>query len=489
MSSSSPARPNQSQWKSQLYHRTSQVWERGTNELIEALADLTQNALHLLLEEQKIPVRSPVDPQDVPEKFSLKLPTQPQSIQEVMQGVMRLLLSAPTTSGPRFFNQLFAGHDPAGTPADMLASLCNHSMYTYKIGGPLIVMEEQVLCGLRRLAGFPEKNGGGIFTPGGSLSNFAAMLCARDRIAPQAKENGIPLHLKIYCSEEAHYSVTKGASMMGLGRASVRAIPSDDLGIMNPAQLNQHIIKDRNEGFMPMMIIATAGTTVLGAFDPIVELVEIAQKENIWLHVDGAFGGSALWSDELKNLCKGLEQADSFTWDAHKAMGLPLTCSALLTRDPLVLTQAFSEQASYLFQGEVDLMNPGMRSLQCGRRNDALKLWAAWQYHGDQGWAERTNRLRSLACALAELIKDRPNFSLHREPMFLNVSLEYKGRSSISICENLEKEQRALVGYAYSKGRCVIRVAVINPELTLFDLKTLLDDIESVADYSERVDF
>lgn len=478
---SKQARPSP---RDELLEGASQPWSRGSAALSEALSALSSNALRLLEEEELTPVRAVLPPGEVSERLSLKLPERGVALQEVMERVLQVLLSAPATSGPRFFNQLFAGHDPAGTPADMLASLANHSMYTYKVGGPLVVMEELTLRGLRRLTGFPEE-GGGIFTPGGSLSNLAAMLCARDRAAPMAKEEGVPRGLRLYCSEEAHYSVRKGAGVVGLGRSSVRAVPTDERGVMRCAVLREMIQEDKRSGAQPMMIIATAGSTVLGAFDDLQGCAEIAEQEGLWLHVDGAFGGTALWSTELRGLCAGLERADSFTWDAHKAMGLPLTCSALLTRDPLAPAQALAEHASYLFQGEVDLLNPGTRSLQCGRRNDALKLWAAWQYHGDQGWAERTDRLWTLARALTELIKRRPQLTLLMEPSFFNVSFEYQGRSSVSICERLERERRALVGYAYTKGRCVIRVAVVNPALTLADLEALLDAVERVAPHCE----
>lgn len=462
----------------ELLCSTERAWERGSDALAQALEVLSRDALRILKEEQVTPVRSVVAPEGLSE--ALALPAHPGSLAEVQERVTQLLLSAPSTSGRRFFNQLFAGHDPIGTPTDMLASLVNHSMYTYKVGGPLIVMEEVVLRGLRRLAGFPE-DGGGIFTPGGSLSNLSAMLCARDRFAPSAKEEGTPKGLTLYCSEESHYSVKKGAGIVGFGRSSVRAVPTDERGVMRSDALLEMIQADRRAGSQPMMIIATAGTTVLGAFDDLEATAEVARSEGLWLHVDGAFGGTALWSDALRGLCAGLERADSFTWDAHKAMGLPLTCSALLTRDPHAPARALSEQASYLFQSGADLLNPGTRSLQCGRRNDALKLWAAWQYHGDDGWTARTDRLWALAQTLTALIKRRPQLELLMEPQYLNVSFEYRGRSSVSICERLERERRALVGYAYAKGRCVIRVAVVNPELTRADLEALLDEVEAVA--------
>ncbi|MBM4291587.1 MAG: hypothetical protein FJ138_09185 [Deltaproteobacteria bacterium] len=457
-------------------------WPRGAAALEETLARLSVDALELLRADVAEPVRAPLPPEEAARRHTLALPARGAPLHAVMDDVVALLRAAPATSGPRFFNQLFAGRDPVAAPADMLASLANHSMYTYKVAGPLVLMELEVLRGLRRALGYPEGEGGGLFAPGGSLSNLAAMLCARDHaFGPSAREEGLPREARLYTSAEDHYSVRKGAGVMGLGRAHVVAVECDAEGRMRPDLLAARLRADRAAGLRPMMINATAGTTVRGAFDPLDALADVAAGEGGWLHVDGAFGGAALWSPRLRPLCAGAARADSFTWDAHKAMGVPLTCSALLTRDPLAPARALSESASYLFQADGDALNPGTRSLQCGRRDDALKLWAAWRYHGDEGWAARADRLRDLALALADEVRRRPRLRLTEEPPFLNVCFEYVGRSSEEVCERLRLTRRALVGYALMGGRAVVRAAVVNPELTLNDLRALLDAVEEVA--------
>ena len=275
---------------------------------------------------------------------------------------------------------------------------------------------------------------------------------------------------------------------MGLGRGNVVKVKCDMNGRMDPLALKKAIQDDRKAGYNPMMINGTAGTTVRGAFDPFEALASIAQEEQLWFHIDGAFGGTALWSEEIGHYLKGSEKADSFTWDAHKAMGVPLTCSVLLTKDAQATSKALSENADYLFQSDSDWLNPGTRSLQCGRRNDAIKLWAAWQYYGDQGWTERLERQRDLTLVLADLIQKRPQFHLTEPPPYLNVCFEYRGRSSESICAALQHKCLGLVGYGTVKGRTIIRPAVINPELTQADLVHLLDSIEEVAPECDLID-
>ena len=463
------------------------AWPRGGDELIKGVMASLSALSELLSSETTRPVSESSDPNTMRTELGLSLSAEPQSLEEVIEHLTQVMRAAPLTSGPRFFNQLFGGRDPAAFCGELFAALGNHSVYTYKVAGPLVLIEDVLIQTLGRYAGLsaPDQPCGGIFTPGGSLSNLAAMLCARDRCAPEWRERGM-IDARVYTSAEAHYSVRKGAGIIGLGRDNVIAVECDEAGRLSPQALQARITADREAGHRPMLVVATAGTTVRGAFDPIDALADVCEREDLWLHVDGAFGGSALLTPTLRGLLRGIERADSLTWDAHKAMGVPLTCSVLLTRDSKACARSLSESASYLFQADDDWLNPGTRSLQCGRRNDALKLWAAWRYHGDLGWARRVERARALALDLAEQVESREHFKLCESPHFLNVCFEYVDshgtpRDHQKICRLLQVERRALVGYATFKGRVVVRAAVINPELTSADLTTLLDEIETVA--------
>ena len=454
-------------------------FEGGHRALQEALAALSPSALRLTEDESGRPVQAPLSPEEHFARLALTLPEEGRPLSEVLDMVEKVLAGAPKTSGGAFFNQLFGGRDPAATFADMLSTLMNHSLYTYKLAGPLVLIEAQLLCSMAERVGYREA--GGLFCPGGSLSNLVAMLCARDRIAPSAKERGVPPGLRVYCSSESHYSLQKAINIIGLGRENLVSISVDHQGAMCPELLQSSISDDLAAGLRPMMVCGTAGTTVRGAFDPFKAIAEIAEKFGIWFHIDGAFGGSALWLPELAPKLAGVDRADSFTWDAHKAMGVPLTCSVLLTRERVAVSRALSEGAHYLFQEDDDSLNPGLSSLQCGRRNDALKLWAAWQLRGAVGWRARIERQRALALALAEEVSASATLELSEAPHFLNVCFEYPGRSSADICARLQREQRALVGYGTVRGREVIRAAVINPQLTRADLKQLIQDIITIA--------
>ncbi|MEE2643468.1 MAG: pyridoxal-dependent decarboxylase [Myxococcota bacterium] len=452
---------------------------RGDGDLVQMLSALSPSALKVAESQCTKPVARSQSPEALRETLALSLPVQGRPLEEVLAATVEVVSAAPVTAGPAFFNQLFSGRGAAAIFAEMLSGLANHSMYTFKLAGPMVIIEALLIEKMSAPVGYGQS--GGVFCTGGSLSNLVAILCARDRVVPAAKEEGLPQRLRIYSSAESHYSIRKGANIAGIGRGNVVSVPVDGLGRMCPDALRVAIEADLHAGARPMMINGTAGTTVRGAFDPMQALAELAEEFGLWFHIDGAFGGSALWSPELKPLLEGAARADSFTWDAHKAMGVPLTCSVLLTRDPVSASRALREGADYLFQGDTDALNPGLRSLQCGRRNDALKLWAAWQHFGDEGWRRRLERQRGLALALAQRIEVNPALILSEPPHFLTVCFEYPGRSSASICEALQQKQRALIGYGQVKGREVIRAAVMDPQLTTADLDALVDAVIEVA--------
>src|SRR5690606_9625364 len=252
-----------------------------------------------------------------------------------------------------------------------------------KAAGVQVLIEREITSRMAQMAGFPD--GEGVFAPGGSMSNFAAMLIAREEKLPGTRERGVNATgaggaggnggpAIVYTSADAHYSIAKSMNMLGLGRGNLRKVMTDADGRMDPADLRAQIESDRVAGFAPIMVIATAGTTVRGAFDPLPQLAEVAREFDLWLHVDGAFGTSVLLSDKHRHLMQGSELADSLVWDAHKVMGAPLTCSVARTKQRGLFEKHIGEDAEYLFQDDDAELNPGTRSLQCGRRNDALKL-------------------------------------------------------------------------------------------------------------------
>lgn len=426
----------------------------------------------------------PVRPYKSPEEAAIALEVAPGANGLDNEGLRSklttLLQLTPATSTRRFFNQLFGGSDPAAVLGDMLTPLLNNSMYTWKVAGPHVLIENALVARMARFSGLD--TGDGIFTPGGSLSNMTAMLIARNEALGDCREHGMGGAVgRVYSSADAHYSIRKSAGMVGIGRANVVPIATDENGRMRPDALAAAITQDLAAGRLPVMINATAGTTVQGAFDPIDAIADVAHEFGVWLHVDGAFGASLLLSRSHRYRLAGVERADSLTWDAHKMMGVPLTCSVILTRHAGLLAKHLSESATYLFQGDADRFNPGTRSIQCGRRNDLLKLWTAWQHHGDDGYEARIDHVMALAAYATAKINATETMRLRHVPESVNVCFEVVGKSSSDICAQLHTKGLAMVGTGDVRGRRTVRLVCVDPAMTALDIDTFFNAVIEVA--------
>ena len=278
---------------------------------------------------------------------------------------------------------------------------------------------------------------------------------------------------------------------MGFGHDHVITVESDDLGRMKPDSLSRAIEEQRALGALPFCVAATSGTTVLGAYDPLDAIADVCAEENLWFHVDGAWGGSALMSDRLRDLMAGCERADSLTWDQHKMMGLPLICSTILFRDRTTLMKMNSLGGEdYIFHGSDD-GDLGPMSLQCARRVDALKLWMAWKVYGRSGFAQRIERLFDLAQHMARRASEHPDFELVSPVSSLNICFRYvpDPTQSVQVIDHATREARTkltqsgrlLVNFAQVQGRPCWRVVLSNFGLDETLVDRAFDEIETAC--------
>ncbi|MEC8831771.1 MAG: aminotransferase class V-fold PLP-dependent enzyme, partial [Bacteroidota bacterium] len=360
-----------------------------------------------------------------------------------------------------FFNQLFGGRNGKAVLGDLLAVVLNNSMYTYKAAGPQIGVEKEILRKINELLGW-SKSGGGTFAAGGSMTNFMALLMARDAAKSTIRYEGFKGKLRVYTSVESHYSIPKNAAFSGIGRDNVRYIETDNQGRMNPLALEKAIEADRKEGFLPVMVNATAGTTVLGAFDPIEALNKVCKKHGVWLHVDGAYCGSVLFSEQYRYLIEGIGQVDSFSFNAHKMLGTPLSCSIIVVKDKEHLYDSFSNEAAYLYQTDHDEFNLGKTSLQCGRRNDALKFWTLWKSVGTRGLEKMVDHQFLLAETAREYIRQHSDYKLYSFDSSISICFNYRQIPAERICTLLFQHSELLVGYGRFRDEEFIRLVSIN---------------------------
>ena len=450
-------------------------------------------------QDRSIPVARPLPPSELLAVMNLSLREQGRPFAELTSDMEEVLTHSVRTGHPRFFNQLFGGWDPASILGEWIAALINTSMYTYEAAPVATLMEVEIIRRMNELVGF--EKGEGVFAPGGSSSNLMATLAARQRKFPHAKKEGHRAEDKpaLFLSTEAHYSVLRAASIMGLGLNAAVEVPCDAEGRMIPEALELAIEESLAAGQTPFFVNATAGTTVAGAFDPISQLADITDKHGLWLHVDASLGGTVLFSNRHRQLMAGVERADYVTWNPHKLMGVPLACSATLMREPGVLRATNAMDADYLFHGKSDTCyDLGDLSLQCGRRVDALKLWFSWQAHGDSGFAQRVDHLFEMAAHFRENLVARDGFELVREPQSISVCFRYiperlrsltgeSRRDAVSTCTTRVRAQmteqgRFLLNYATVDGSPAYRMVLVNARTTEEDMTALLDEIERLSE-------
>jgi len=416
---------------------------------------------NLLADEDKHPVAEFVPSDILGERLDLKLQNAPLPTAELEAALKDLVFTSPRTATPGFFNQLFGGRQDKAILGDLLSVMLNNSMATYKAAGPQIGVEKAIIREVCNLIGWDESSDG-TMGPGGSMTNLMGMLMARDAYNPDTRHKGVHQNMTVYTSVESHYSTPKNAAFAGIGRENVRKIKTDDQGRMDNAVLRDTIKEDLAKGLHPVLINCTAGTTVLGAFDNLDEASKIAKEFGLWLHVDGAYCGSALFSDKYKHLISGVEKVDSFTINAHKMLGTPLSCSLIMVKDKTHLLESFSNEASYLYQTDHDAFNLGKMSLQCGRRNDALKFWVLWKSLGTQGLGDMVEKQFALADTARDYVRRNPDYTDYSVDDTVAICFNYKGIPADKLCTALYQQSEILVGYGSFREVQFVRLVTIN---------------------------
>lgn len=449
--------------------------------LKETLTFFNKISNELLDDEQKNPVAEYIPVEKLFDTLNLELQDEPMPSEEFESLFKDLIFKTPRTATNAFFNQLFGGRNEKAILGDLMAVMLNNSMYTYKAAGPQVGVEKSVLRKVCNMIGWDEK-ADGTFATGGSMTNFMSMLMARDHSQKTIRFKGGNTKMTVYTSKESHYSIPKNAAFAGVGRDNVRYIESDEYGRMKIDELELAILNDIENGFVPILVNLTAGTTVMGAFDPIEKVVDFCNEREIWVHVDGAYCGSVLFSDKYKHLIKGLEKVDSFSFNAHKMLGTPLTCSIIVAKNKDHLYDSFSNEASYLYQTDHDDFNLGKTSLQCGRRNDALKFWTLWKSVGTKGLEEIVNKQFELADTARDYIRSNSDYKLYSYDDSISICFNYKDISARDICTALYEESELLVGYGTFMGDEFIRLVTINSQNSNEEVIQFFKTLESFVD-------
>jgi len=295
----------------------------------------------------------------------------------------------------------------------------------YQVSPVLTIVEKYTTKHLASLFGLPASTCGGISQPGGSAANGTAIVVARNTLYPETKINGNgSLKLMLFTSAHGHYSVEKAANLFGLGSKNVIPVPVDGEGRMLSHDFERLVKESRDRGETPFFLNATAGTTVLGSYDPFIALSTICRAQRMWLHIDGSWGASVIYSPKhASSRLAGSHLADSITINPHKMLGAPLTTSFLLGADMNAFYKALTLPAGYLFHNKAggsvdDIYDLADLTPQCGRRADSLKWFLALQYYGTQHFAELVAEGYDNAEYLLAALKKNGNFvTISPEPL------------------------------------------------------------------------
>ncbi len=428
-------------------------------------------------------------PPELREHFDMNLPAQGRSMEKVREDLRAFLERSPRTLHPTFANQLYAAIHPVAFIGDVAASLGNSTMATYEAAPVATLIERAIVHRLGKSIGWDRTDG--IMVTGGSNANLAGLLLARNTRFPETRRFGNGnTRFSVFVSEEAHYSFFKALNQLGIGTDNLIPVPSDAQGRMRASELDRLIGTAKERGFTPLACAATAGTTVLGAFDPLEEIAQVCEARGLWFHVDAAWGGGGLLSSKHRHLLKGIERADSVTWDTHKMLGTGLVSSFILTPHPGVLLASHRGGGNnYLFHdGQENTVDLGPSSLQCGRRVDALKVWLSWRAMGDEGWEKLVDTLFARARWMADEVKKRKNLQLMYEPESLNVCFRFRPKRRYlanlavrPVREDLMNRGEAMVNWSSRSGESFLRFIVCHPGADEKVLGKVLDDVEAAG--------
>ena len=441
-----------------------------------------------------LPVVKFLDPSGLSEVIDFKIDSEPITGEELLANAALYLEYSVRTGNKQFLNQLYSGFNLPAFIGDMVTVAANTSMYTYEVAPVATTIEKEMVELMCSYAGY--RSGDGLFVTGGSNANLVAMFSARNRILPESRLEGYDRSekLRIFVNERAHYSIETAANVLGFGSLSIIKIKSDNQGCIIPAELEKEIISSLDRGERPFFAVATCGTTILGAYDPINEMADICSKYNIWLHADGSFGGSVLLSEDHRYLMDGIERTDSLAWNPHKLMNIPLVCSVLLVSRKDSLYENITDiNADYIFHDIDEAEDLGKKSIQCGRRVDAVKLWFAWKFYGKEGYGNRINNSMAMAAYAEKGVIDMPELELVVPRNSFTVCFRYIPEQcddlnafNLSLREKLRKSGKSMVNFGYSGKVLTIRLVIANSEVDSGDIDNFLRFVYETGKELER---
>jgi aromatic-L-amino-acid decarboxylase len=396
-----------------------------------------------------------------------------------------------TASGPGYLAYIPGGGLYPAALADFISDTVNRYTGVWQAAPALVQLEENALDWLREWMAFPAESRG-LFTSGGSMAIFNAIVCARERHLGADIRRGV-----LYMSDQTHHAVLKAAKLAGVMPDRVRAIPCDERYRLPVDALRRAIAADRRAGLVPFAVVSSAGTTNTGAIDPLDEIADLAAAENIWHHVDGAYGAFFFLAPSLRDALRGLPRADSLTLDPHKGMFLPYGTGALLVRDGAALRAAHEATADYLppMPHPSEFYDPSQHGPELSRGFPGLRVWLSVKLFGTAAFREAQEEKRALAldaarrvAALRGIVMDaEPELSLFAFHLsWPGASIVDEDRATRALMDETTRRGRVMITGSMARGRFLGRVCVLSFRTHAEEIDALVEDMAAAIDVVRR---
>jgi glutamate/tyrosine decarboxylase-like PLP-dependent enzyme len=466
-----------------------------------AFTDRTADLYEELLERLRdLPVTNRVTLEGVRDALAIEVPEEPMA-EDALLGYLRdMVFERSMYPGhPRFMAYVSGAGTVPGAAADLLAAGMNMNAGGWLLSPSASEIERHLTSTFARWFGMPAE-AGGMLVSGGAMANFVALKVARDRGAGwDVRREGLAGHqpLAIYLSTETHVVSVRGADMLGLGSDAVRMIPVGGDFRIRVDLLRAAIARDREAGVRPIAVVASAGTVATGAVDPLGEIADLCVQEDLWFHVDAAYGGPAAFTDDLAPLFAGIERADSIAFDPHKWLYTPLSGGCVLVRDLQFLSDSFAVTATYVRQDRERTsrgIDYGQIGPQFSRGNQSLKVWVSLLAHGRRAYTARISHDAALARYLGARAEERPDFEL-ATPVGLSICCfryvppdlpagpdrePYLSTLNERLMTAAQLDGRTFFSNAVLDGRYVLRACIVN-------FRTEADDLDATLDVAAEI--
>ncbi len=430
------------------------------------------------------PEEPPLDPR-VRTLLRGGLPEEATPVRDALEDAGRILDESIAQPRPRYFAFIGSSGLEIGAVGDLLAATYDINLAVDARAATEI--EKQAVRWIGEFVGFP--SGSGAFTSGGTLSNMTALAAAREAAIHGSRAAGLAgRRVAAYCSTDVHYSITRAVELLGIGSANLRAVAIDESRRMRPDALAEAIDGDLAAGITPIAVVATAGTTLTGAIDPIAEVADVCDERGVWLHVDGAYGLPAAAVASRAELFRGLDRATSVAIDAHKWLYVPKACSAVLVRRGEDLVRAFAHEEGYLPHQRHELHSVDI-TLEYSRPFRAFKLWLAFRAHGADAFRHAIAQNLREAELLYETAAAQPDFEVLGPPPQLSIvpfrhvppGLDSDVHND-RLAKELQSDGRVYLSSALIDGNVWLRPCFVNFRTTEQDVLALVEVAREVGE-------